>query len=178
MPKSSAPIRRVARASPAARPIATPSREDAKPGRCIDGPAIVAEAKADPLVGEYASAQLTHFCSTTREPSDHHGRITALIESGRLFDALGVPPLDPETDRAMICGSMDMIQDTKALMLKAGLREGDVVVKVNGSDVTPDQTLSYLIANSPVGAMATGIVTSWPIMRARMLRFSMLTATR
>jgi hypothetical protein len=27
-------------------------------------------------------------------------------------------------------------------------------------------------------AMATGIVTSWPIMRARMLRFSMLTATR
>ncbi|MBI1250504.1 MAG: ferredoxin--NADP reductase [Alphaproteobacteria bacterium] len=85
---------------------------------------IVAEAKADPLVGEYASAQLTHFCSTTRETSDHHGRITALIESGGLFDALGVPPLDPETDRAMICGSMDMIQDTKTLMLKAGLREG------------------------------------------------------
>ena len=34
----------------------------------------------------------------------------------------------------------------------AEIREGDVVVKVNGREVTPDQTLSFLIANSPVGA--------------------------
>lgn len=30
---------------------------------------------------------------------------------------------------------------------KAGMRQGDVVMKVNGQDVTPDQTLSYLSAN-------------------------------
>jgi len=35
---------------------------------------------------------------------------------------------------------------------KAGIREGDVVVRVAGRDVTPDQTLSFLIANQPVGA--------------------------
>lgn len=34
---------------------------------------------------------------------------------------------------------------------KAGIKQGDVVVKVNGRDVTPDQTLSYLVANQPVG---------------------------
>ncbi len=34
---------------------------------------------------------------------------------------------------------------------KAGLQQGDVIVKVNGTQVTSDQTVSFLIANSPVG---------------------------
>jgi len=34
---------------------------------------------------------------------------------------------------------------------RAGIQQGDVIVKVNGQQVTPDQTVSYLIANSPVG---------------------------
>ncbi|WP_085809053.1 Do family serine endopeptidase [Sphingomonas sp. TZW2008] len=37
---------------------------------------------------------------------------------------------------------------------KAGLRAGDVVTKVNGKQVTPDTTLSYLIANVPPGQQA------------------------
>lgn len=82
-------------------------------------------AKADPLVGEEASKQLVHFTSCTRTPDfPMQGRITDLITSGKLFEALGMPPLNPETDRAMICGSMEMIQDTKQLMLDAGLTEG------------------------------------------------------
>ena len=35
---------------------------------------------------------------------------------------------------------------------RAGIRQGDVIVSVNGQAVTPDQTVSYLIANTPVGA--------------------------
>lgn len=35
---------------------------------------------------------------------------------------------------------------------KAGIRQGDIVVKVGGKDVTPDETLSYLVANQAVGA--------------------------
>ncbi|MEO0982098.1 MAG: ferredoxin--NADP reductase [Pseudomonadota bacterium] len=84
----------------------------------------VEAAKSDPLVGDEASAQLIHFTSCTRESYDQAGRITELITSGELFEKLGVPPLDPATDRAMICGSMEMIQDTKALMIEAGLTEG------------------------------------------------------
>jgi len=34
---------------------------------------------------------------------------------------------------------------------KAGIQAGDVIVEVNGQEVTPDQTLSYLVANLPVG---------------------------
>src|SRR3546814_1264934 len=35
---------------------------------------------------------------------------------------------------------------------KAGIKAGDVVVRVNGEDVTPDNTLSYIVANLPVGS--------------------------
>lgn len=85
---------------------------------------IVAAAKDDPLVGEEASAQLRHFTSCTRESYPQAGRITDLIDSGELFEKLGVPALNPETDRVMICGSLEMINDTKERCLRAGLVEG------------------------------------------------------
>ena len=52
------------------------------------------------------------------------GRITTLIESGELFTDLGVPALDPKTDRAMVCGSLEFNHDIKELLEKAGLKEG------------------------------------------------------
>ena len=39
-----------------------------------------------------------------------------------------------------------------AAAARAGIQAGDVVVRVNGQQVTPDQTASYLIANVPVGS--------------------------
>ncbi|MEO0872792.1 MAG: ferredoxin--NADP reductase, partial [Pseudomonadota bacterium] len=85
----------------------------------------VANAMADPLVGEEASAQLHHFTSCTRTPDyPMQGRITTLIENGGLCSALDLPPLSPEHDRAMICGSMEMIQDTKTLLEARGFKEG------------------------------------------------------
>lgn len=85
---------------------------------------IVAAAKADPLVGEEATKQLRLFTSCTRETYEQMGRITTLIDTGELFDKLGVPALNPETDRGMICGSMEMITDTKQRLLDADLVEG------------------------------------------------------
>jgi serine protease Do len=35
---------------------------------------------------------------------------------------------------------------------RAGIQQGDVVVKVNGRDVTPDETLSYIVSNIPIGS--------------------------
>ena len=81
-------------------------------------------ARADPLVGEAATGRLTHYATTTRETGPRMGRITDLIASGRLGADLGLPPLDPAVDRAMICGSMDFLKDTKALLEAAGLTEG------------------------------------------------------
>lgn len=88
------------------------------------GEDLVAQTKRDELVGEMASRQLTHLTTLTREAHLIQGRLTQLMDSGALFSAIGAPPLDPRFDRAMICGSMAMLNDTKARLDRAGLKEG------------------------------------------------------
>ena len=85
---------------------------------------VVAGLADDPLIGEVSKNKVIHFTSCTRDAHPHEGRITHLIESGAVFEQIGEPPLSPGVDRAMICGSLAMLQDTKALMLKSGLTEG------------------------------------------------------
>lgn len=85
---------------------------------------IVLAAKACPLVGEQASAKLRHYPSVTREPFETEGRITTLLESGQLFDDLGLSALDPEEDRVMICGSLEMLHDLQVIVEGAGLGRG------------------------------------------------------
>lgn len=38
---------------------------------------------------------------------------------------------------------------------RAGVQQGDVIVKVNGQDVTPDNTLSYIVSSQSVGSRVT-----------------------
>lgn len=78
----------------------------------------------DPLVGEMVDGKLRLYNTCTREDFGKQGRITTLIENGELFEDLGVPKLNPETDRAMICGSIEMTKDLKTLMEAHGLKEG------------------------------------------------------
>lgn len=78
----------------------------------------------DPLIGELAGGRFVHYATTTREAHPKMGRITTLIESGALFSDLEVEPFDPAVDRVMICGSMEMIRDVKALVESFGLTEG------------------------------------------------------
>lgn len=85
---------------------------------------LVNDLKDDPLVGEMVGDKLLHVASLTREEYPLMGRITTLIKSGELFKNAGTPPLNPKEDRVMICGSMDMINDTKALVETFGLNEG------------------------------------------------------
>lgn len=87
------------------------------------GVELVAALADDPLIGEFAD-RLKHVTSATREAHDCDERITTMIETGSLFEMIGTPPLNPETDRAMICGSMEMLKDVKILCEKAGLVEG------------------------------------------------------
>lgn len=87
------------------------------------GEELAAALPDDPLCDEYAH-KFRLYNSVTREDFPRKGRITDLIENGKLFTDLGVPPLNRETDRVMICGSMVMLQDTKDLCVKAGLIEG------------------------------------------------------
>jgi ferredoxin/flavodoxin---NADP+ reductase len=60
--------------------------------------------------------QLIYFPTVTREPYRNRGRLTDLIESGKLFEQIGLPPLNPEHDRAMICGSPSMLKDLSSIL--------------------------------------------------------------
>lgn len=75
-------------------------------------------------LGELVRAQLRYYPTVTREPFRNRGRINDLIGSGKLFTDLGVPDLDPEHDRVMICGSPAMLADTVARLDARGFREG------------------------------------------------------
>ena len=81
---------------------------------------IEAELKEHQLLGEQVRAQLIYFPTVTREPFRIQGRITELIESGRLFQETAMPPLDPASDRAMVCGGPDMIAEVSALLDSRG----------------------------------------------------------
>lgn len=90
------------------------------------GEELFDQAANDPLIGEVAAGRLTHYATTTREISPRMGRITRLIENGKLFADLDIPPLDPATDRVMICGSMSMLKDVKELVESLGFTEGSL----------------------------------------------------
>jgi ferredoxin/flavodoxin---NADP+ reductase len=85
---------------------------------------IEAELPRHELVGEQARRQLLYYPTVTREPFRNQGRVTDLIESGKLQADLGLPALDPADDRVMICGSPGMLRDTVALLEAQGFGEG------------------------------------------------------
>jgi ferredoxin/flavodoxin---NADP+ reductase len=88
------------------------------------GRALVDNLQDDPLIGEMVAGKLIYYPTTTREASPHMGRVTDNLASGKVFADLGLPPMDPATDRAMVCGSLAFNVDVKAILEGFGLREG------------------------------------------------------
>jgi ferredoxin/flavodoxin---NADP+ reductase len=72
------------------------------------------------LLGAEVRGKLRYYPTVTREPYVNRGRLTALIESGRLFRDLALPSLDPGADRLMVCGSPALLSDTCALLAARG----------------------------------------------------------
>ncbi len=77
------------------------------------------------FLGDMISSKLRYYPTVTREAYRNTGRVTDLIESGKLFEDLGVPALDPAVDRIMICGSSDMLRDLKEMLETRGFKEGN-----------------------------------------------------
>ncbi|MBL8473535.1 MAG: ferredoxin--NADP reductase [Rhodocyclaceae bacterium] len=77
---------------------------------------ITRELPRNEYFGEQVAQKLIYYPTVTREPFRHQGRLTDLVESGKLFQDIGLPPLDPKQDRAMICGSAAMLKDTSAML--------------------------------------------------------------
>ena len=78
----------------------------------------------DEYLGELIRERLVYYPTVTREPFRHRGRVTDLITSGQLFKDIAMPPFDPATDRAMLCGSPQMLEDMKGILEGRGFEEG------------------------------------------------------
>lgn len=86
--------------------------------------AVVANILEDEILREIAGGRLWYYPTTTREETVKMGRITDKIVSGELARDLNEPPLDPAEDRVMICGSMGLNKDMKAILEARGFCEG------------------------------------------------------
>ncbi|WP_134726243.1 ferredoxin--NADP reductase [Paracoccus luteus] len=89
---------------------------------------LVENLRHDPLLaeihGEGFADRLVYYPTTTRETTDRMGRITENLTSGKVFADLGIPPMNPAEDRAMVCGSLAFNVDVKAVLEGFALREG------------------------------------------------------
>jgi serine protease Do len=74
----------------------------------------------------------------------------------RGYLGVGLQPLDDESIASALGlakGGGELVRSVVpgGAAARAGIQQGDVIVRVNNQPVTPDQTVSYLVANAPVG---------------------------
>jgi ferredoxin--NADP+ reductase len=84
------------------------------------------ELPNDEMLGELVAPKLRYYPTVTREAFKTRGRITDLIESGKLFEDLGNPPFNPAEDRVMLCGGPSVLADLKQQLLDRGFEEGSI----------------------------------------------------
>jgi len=89
------------------------------------GELITKDLPQDEFLGEEISSKLIYYPTVTREPFRNRGRITDLITSGQLFTDIGLPALEAEHDRVMLCGSPQMLADLKIMLEGSGFSEGN-----------------------------------------------------
>ena len=80
------------------------------------------------FLGDMISKQLRYYPTVTRETYRNMGRVTTLIETGKLFKDLGLPLLNPAHDRVMLCGSPGMLNDLKHMLETQGFVEGNTSI--------------------------------------------------
>ena len=86
---------------------------------------ITQELPQHEFLGEMVANQLLYYPTVTREAFRNTGRITDLLDSGKLFTDLGLPNINPAEDRVMICGSPALLKDLKALLEARHFQEGN-----------------------------------------------------
>ena len=72
-------------------------------------------------LGEMVKEKLIYYPVVSREEFPHRGHITDLMMSGKMFEDIGLPPITPQDDRPMPCGSPAMLKDTSGVLHHFGL---------------------------------------------------------
>ena len=129
--------------------------------------------------GEIVRDKLVYYPTVTREPFRNQGRITELLENGKLCQDIGIPQINPETDRAMICGSPHMLADISAMLDARGFtvspgvgQPGDYVVERAFVDKAPRRSRRTACSPSKSPSHAMGFCWRgvYPTQAARPVR--------
>ena len=84
---------------------------------------INTELPNNEFFGEMVQNQLLYYPTVTRESFERQGRLTDLLRTGEASRELGLPELNPEEDRFLICGSPSMLKDFCEILDDGGYRE-------------------------------------------------------
>ena len=88
------------------------------------GEQIVAGLEQNELLGDLVRGRLLYYPTVTREPFRNQGRITDLLDTGKMPADLGLGAMDPAHDRFMLCGSPAFLTDMVALLERRSFAEG------------------------------------------------------
>ncbi|MDE8348377.1 MAG: ferredoxin--NADP reductase [Acidocella sp.] len=89
------------------------------------GELIVNMLREHEFFGELAREKLLYYPTVTREAFRNIGRITTLLETGKLQADLNLAAFNQETDRVMLCGSPEMLTDLNNFLISRGFQEGN-----------------------------------------------------
>ena len=84
------------------------------------------ELPVNEYFGDLVKQKLLYYPTVTREAFRNQGRIPPLLENGTIPAAFGLPPISVENDRFMLCGSPEMLKDTRAIFDRMGMVEGNM----------------------------------------------------
>ena len=84
---------------------------------------ITEELPKNEYFGDEVRDKLLYYPTVTREEFRNTGRLTNLLESGKLTQDLSLPPISLENDRFMLCGSPGMLKDTCEILNGLGFKE-------------------------------------------------------
>ncbi|MBU2875480.1 ferredoxin--NADP reductase [Marinobacter salexigens] len=83
----------------------------------------IEELPENEFFGEMVKGKLEYYPTVTREPFRNEGRLTRAMQSGKITGDFGLPDLNVEDDRFMICGSPSMLKDTCSILDEMGFKE-------------------------------------------------------
>jgi len=90
---------------------------------------VIKELPENEFFGEMVKGKLLYYPTVTREEFHTTGRLTDALTSGKMSEALGLPPINVEDDRFMLCGSPSMLKDFCEILDAKGFKEtirGDI----------------------------------------------------
>ncbi len=84
---------------------------------------LTMELKDNEYFGHSVKDKLIYYPAVTREPFINYGRITKLLESGKLMEDVNMPALNIDDDRFMLCGSPSMLKSIGEILDNMGFQE-------------------------------------------------------